>query len=298
MAGDVPACPRDCAGTRVVRDGIQRSGGREKQRWRCTPSDGVYHRFLGAVSRTRATDETCAECERHVEPHQGPAAPAEFEYLVREIAGALVDVGRGNTYTDVAKRVRMRANIGKTARYRDVESGQTVAEWMADFVPVVAARHEPSEWPAVLVLDSISFRWTDPTDFKNHTLYAIAAYGYDENGRHGRLWKVEAAPSANARAWAEFLSALPGTPLSIICDQGQDIHGGIRAHWGDETFENTVHLCEYHLGANLKDALRRDGFTPNDDIWKLFNKAFTTRDAWDAFEVAVDRLPASPFLKK
>ena len=68
------------------------------------------------MSRTRVTDATCVECENHIAPHQGPAAPAEFEYLVREIAGALVDVGRGQTYTDAAKRVRARANIGKTSK--------------------------------------------------------------------------------------------------------------------------------------------------------------------------------------
>ena len=63
------------------------------------------------MRRTRALDETCVECENHLEAHQGPGAPAEFEYLVREVATALVNLGRGMSYTDAAKRVRMTANV-------------------------------------------------------------------------------------------------------------------------------------------------------------------------------------------
>jgi hypothetical protein len=147
MAGDVMVCPRVHQDGRIVRDGIQRAGGRSKQRWRCTRPDGSFHRFLSVVSRTRAADETCSECENHIAPHEGPAAPAEFEYLIREIANALIEVGHGATYTDVAKRVRMRANVGKTASIRGVSKGQTVADWMTDFVPIVAASHQEAEWP-------------------------------------------------------------------------------------------------------------------------------------------------------
>ena len=294
MAGDAPSCPRDHAGSKVVRDGVQRTGGREKQRWRCILSDGSYHRFLGAMSRTRATDETCAECENHLAPHQGPVAPAEFEYLVREIAGALVDVGRGASYTDVAKRARLRANVGKTSRLRDVDSGQTVAEWMADFVPVVSARHMATEWPAVLVLDVVSFRWTDSFDRKNYILYSIlAAYGYDEDGKRGRLIKVEASPAQDKWAWEEFLSALPGTPVSIVADQDWAIRGGIESRWGVEAAGKMLHLCEYHLAENARAAMRRDGLTPADAIWGLFLSALSSREGWDAFENVVSAAPTT-----
>ena len=153
MAGDVMVCPRAHQDVRIVRDGIQRAGGRSKQRWRCTGSDGSFHRFLGVVSRTRATSETSTECENHIAAHEGPAAPSEFEYLIREVAAALVEVGRGMTYSEAAQRVRMRANIGKTNGWKAVASGKTVAEWMADFVPIVGARYRPKEWPPVIVLD-------------------------------------------------------------------------------------------------------------------------------------------------
>lgn len=55
----------------------------------------------------------------------------------------------------------MRANLGKTAGVKAVAKGQTVADCMTDFVPIVAAQYQEAEWPPMLVLDSINFRWTD-----------------------------------------------------------------------------------------------------------------------------------------
>jgi hypothetical protein len=297
MAGDAMVCPRAHRSSRIVRDGIQRMGGRQKQRWRCISPDGSYHRFLGVVSRTRATSETCTECENHIAPHEGPAAPAEFEYLIREVAASLVEVGRGMTYSEAAQRVRMRANIGKTNGWKAVASGQTVAEWMADFVPIVGARYAPKEWPPVIVLDSVSFKWTDQLTSKTHQLYSIfAAYGYDENGKNGRLVKVEASPSGDTAAWAEFLVSLPGRPVSIVADEDKAIRGGINAVWGAEAFEGMVHQCEYHLGANAMAAMRSDKLKQSDEIWRLFMPALSSRTDWDVFEAAVCAQPALRFI--
>ena len=188
MSEDVVACSRGHELARVVRDGIQRRGGQEKQRWRCALPDGSFHRFLGAISRTRTVDGTCLGCENHLHAHQGPQVPAEFEYLVREITEVLVLLGQGQTHTDVAKRDRARANIGKTNRWQDVVNGQTVADWMADVVPTLAARHAPTKWPAVIVLDSTSFHWTDPATAKSPMLFAIlAAYGNNNEGKNSKL---------------------------------------------------------------------------------------------------------------
>jgi len=292
MAGDVMVCPRAHQDVRIVRDGIQRAGGRSKQRWRCTGSDGSFHRFLGVVSRTRATSETSTECENHIAAHEGPAAPSEFEYLIREVAAALVEVGRGMTYSEAAQRVRMRANIGKTNGWKAVASGQTVAEWMADFVPIVGARYRPKEWPPVIVLDSVNFRWTDKLTGRTHQLYSIfAAYGYDENGKNGHLVKVEASPTGDVAAWVEFLRSLPGRPVSVIADEDKGIRGALSIVWGPEAFEGMLHHCEYHLGANAIAAMRRDKLKQSDEIWQLFVPALSSRAAWDAFEAAVRASP-------
>ena len=292
MAGDVMVCPRAHQGSRIVRDGIQRSGGRSKQRWRCTLQDGSFHRFLGVVSRTRAVDQTCSECENHIAPHEGPAAPAEFEYLIREIANALVEVGHGSSYTDAAKRVRMRANIGKTNGVRAVTKGQTVADWMTDFVPIVAASHQAMEWPPVLVLDSVNFRWTDH-DGTNHMLYSVlAAYGYDAAGKNGRLVKVDANPSGGTEGWTEFLSSLPGRPLSIVADQDEAIRRGVVNMWGPGSDVELIHNCEHHLRRNAIAAMERDKLAPATEVRRLFRDALTSAEGWDAFEATVMEQPA------
>ena len=277
---------------RIVRDGIQRKGGRARQRWRCVLPDGTYHRFLGVMSRTIAADSTCVECENHIAPHSGPVAPAEGEYLVREIAGALVDIGRGPTYTDAAMRVRARGNVGKTGDRRQVVNGQTVADWMADFVPAVAARHEETTWPAVLVLDSTTFYWTDSLTTKSMALFSIlAAYGYDKGGKKGRLWKLKAGPADDIEAWADFLGSLSGKPESIVCDQASTIIGGIKKHWGEWAPVHLVHHCEHHLSERALAAFKSDKLDANDPIRELLHGAFISRERWDAFEAEIASRP-------
>jgi len=244
------------------------------------------------MSRTIAADSTCVERENHIAPHSGPVAPAEGEYLVREIAGVLVDLGRGQTYTDAATRVRARANIGKRGERKDVINGQTVADWMADFVPAVAARHEPKQWPAVLVLDATTFHWTDPLTRKSMALFSIlAACGYDRDGKNGRLWKLEAAPSDDTAAWAEFLRSLPGTPESIVCDQAVTIIGGVNERWGQWAAVNLIHHCEHHLSERARASFKSDNLDEDDPVRQHFQGAFTSRERWDAFEAEIASRP-------
>jgi len=284
-------CPRGHQGARIVRDGIQRSGGRSKQRWRCTLQDGPFHRFLGVVSRTRAVDQTCSKCENYIAPHEEPAALAEFEYLIRGTANALVKVGHGNSYRDAVKRVRMRANIGKTIGVRAVPKGQTVADWMTDFVPIVAAPHQATEWPPVLVLDSVNFRWTDH-DGTNHMLYnVLAAYGYGATGKNGRLVKVDANPSGGTEGWTEFLSSLPGRPLSIVADQDEAIRRGVVNAWGPGSDVELIHNCEHHLRRNAIASMERDKLTPASDVRRLFREALISEEGWDTFEETVMEQP-------
>ena len=288
MAGEIPVCPRGHPEGRVVRDGIQKDGGRPRQRWRCILPGGEYHRFLGVVSRTRTSIETCVECENHIAAYEGPAAPAQFEYLIREIAGALVDVGRGSTYTDAARRAHMQAMVSTPSKLaHGVKNGQTVAEWMADFVPVVAAPHAQDRWPEVLVLDSLPFWWRGVGQIKTKTpLYSVlAAHGYDRDGKDGRLWRMEAHPTQTVAAWCEFFSHLPGEPLSIVADEDLAIRCAIIAQWGADFWKERYHSCEYHLRAGANLVL--DRLTDPTELRGMFNGALASKDAWDVFEAAV-----------
>jgi len=51
-------------------------------------------------------DESCEVCEQTLSPYQGPAVAHRYEYPVRDVAIALVRVGRGMSYTEAAARSR------------------------------------------------------------------------------------------------------------------------------------------------------------------------------------------------
>jgi hypothetical protein len=144
----------------------------------------------------------------------------------------------------------------------------------------------------VLVLDSTTFFWTDPLSTKSMALFSIlAAYGYDQDGKKGRLWKLEASPADDIEAWADFLASLPGKPASIVCDQAGTILGGINKHWGQWAAVNLVHHCEHHLSERALAAFKSDKLGSDDPIRKLAHGAFTSRARWDALEAEITSRP-------
>lgn len=277
-----------------MRDGRQVTAGRTRQKWRCIAPDGSHHRFVGAVARTRhAPEAVCWECDNAVQAHEGPVAPYEFEYLVRDVATSLVAVGRGMTYTNAAVRVRQMADRAlldqdpswQPPRERKVTNGQTVSEWVGEFSPVVAARHAETEWPETLVLDSTRFLYTNTWTGRSRELFVVmAAWGYPAGATRGRLWKLWASPAGDEDAWAEFLDQLPGRPAVVVCDRDYGIINGVKQHWGSGKNAGPIHLCEHHLFERGKAAMNRDGLAFEDPIRVAFRAALHSRPEWEAFE--------------
>lgn len=213
---------------------MQRRGGRERQRWRHTRPDGTFHRFLGTVSRTLVADaiRVCPTCDSPLEVHQGPSAPWRYDYLIEEIAAALLGLGKGETYTAVAERARAQAWNGARTYRRGpttVVNGQLVANWLATFGPVVCEPHRETNWPETLVLDSTEFTHTDRWTGQRSQLFTVlAAYGYPAGQRYGRLWALHASSRDDGTAWKEFLATLPGRPAVVIVDDDKGIKSGVR----------------------------------------------------------------------
>ncbi|MEO7017568.1 MAG: hypothetical protein ABI130_01455 [Leifsonia sp.] len=169
-------------------------------------------------------------------------------------------------------------------------------EWIADFAPVVAAHHQPTAWPAVLVLDSLTFWWTSSGDWPKTQLYSVlAAYGYDEDGRNGRLWRLEAFPNLNAGAWQSFFGSLIGTPTSIVADEDAAIKLAIIQHWGEDVWLDSYHSCEYHLHTNGMAILNR--VPDSTHLRTLWRTALQSPDGWAAFEAAVNVRPGNLLIK-
>lgn len=296
---DLPVCPRGHESLKVVRDGAQKRGGRERQRYRCVLPDGSYHRFVGAVSHTRGDGKHCDECERPLPVDGGPVAPWRSRYLVKEVAAALWAIAGGASYTDAALRVRRRAWGDDGAERRvatTVASGQTVADWLDRYGPVVAAPHAEEAWPETIVLDSTRFMYTDSFTGGTHQLFSVlAAWGYPAGGGRGRLWRLRAYPQQDAATWREFLAELPGRPQLVVIDRDYGAIGGVRAHWGDGRNEVPIHLCEHHLYERGKKVLTEAGHTAfGDPLQAALAQALQSPEGWDGFHTLADQAGGGP----
>lgn len=133
-----------------------------------------------------------------------------------------------------------------------------MADWLNQFGPVVAEPWAETTWSECVVLDSTEFVDTDPRTGQRRQLFAVlAAWGYPSGDSKGRLWRLEARPADTNADWAEFLAALPGRPVSVVCDRDNAIIGGVQLRWGRGRVAVPYHLCEHHLHENAKEALHR-----------------------------------------
>lgn len=284
---ELPDCPLGHESVKLVRDGVQKRGGRRRQRYRCVLPDGSYHRFVGAVSHTRGDGEQRHECERPLEVDGGPVAPWRSRYLVKEVAGALWAIAGGASYTDAALRVRRRAWGEDGADRRadtTVASGQTVADWLDRFGPVVAGPFAETEWPETIVLDSTRFMYRDSfTGTTNQLFCVLAAWGYPAGARRGRLWRLRAYPLQDAPTWKQFLAELPGRPELVVIDRDLGAIGGVQARWGRGRNAVPLHLCEHHLYTNGKVALAKGGHTGSDPLQAALAEALSTPEGWQRF---------------
>lgn len=284
-----PVCPLAHSDPTIVRNGVQRTAGRDRQRWRCTPQVGDAHFFVGPLAHTQQVGGHCVECEREVAVHEGPTAPGGHGFLVREIAAGLVGLGKGETYTAVAQRARNLAVDRQRSYSRGagtVVNGQLVADWLARFGPVVAASHAETAWPEVLVLDSTEFMHTDSWTGHRFQLFTVlAAFGYPADGSPGRLWRLQAAPHDDGEAWRSFLAALPGRPGSIVVDEDKAIRAGVALHWPNR--RPAIHRCEHHLYVNARQAMAADDVPDDRELHELLNDAFHSPVQWDAFATEV-----------
>jgi hypothetical protein len=283
-----------------VRDGIQHSSLRPRQRWRCSAPDGTFHRFLGALSVTRVEDGVCPTCERHHGPAEGPSTPWRHDYLVREMATALVAIGGGASYTDAAERVKAQAWGEKRQWHRKSSTninGGLVADWLQQYGPVVAEAHAETEWPDTLVLDSTEFQYTDSwTGTKSRLFCVLFAYGYPSDGTRPRMWKVASSPSDSGQHWADFLSALPGKPRVVVCDDDTNIKSGVRTHWSRGRPIH-IHSCEHHLYRRARNAMDTDKVPRDSPLHEALNHAFHSPEEWEVLGDKVREL-GSPALQR
>jgi hypothetical protein len=205
-------------------------------------------------------------------------------YQVKEMASALVDVAKGVTYAETARRAKAGYwGPGGTGQLKatSVESGQTIADWLNQFGPVVSTHYSETEWPETIILDSTEYKYLDPrTGVLSQLFVVMAAWGYEADSTRGRLWRVEARPNDKTADWVEFLRALPGTPKSVVYDGERSIRSASRQHFGN--------LTPTH--ANALKALAADEAKGNVGPPRaLLNDAFHGPKEWQAFRKATQQ---------
>jgi hypothetical protein len=197
-------------------------------------------------------DESCESCEQTLSPHQGPAVARRYEFPVREVALALVRVGRGMSYTEVAERSRPQTRRG------NLVSAQLVGNWVEVFGPVVAAAHAVTTWPATVVLDSTPFYAELPIVGKGRVFSVLCATGYAAGDMDSSVVELRAVTRTNKATWGRLAASRPGTPRLVICDEDPTLLSVFPGSWPT----TALRLCRWHLTQRLRSQLLRFGVDP------------------------------------
>jgi len=285
-------CPRpEHAGSRVRFDGQYGAPGHRRQYYKCVPANGDRpHRFTEVLPREESWKDACELCERDVELYEGPHAARKYQFVARGIAEALVAVGAGSTYREVAgiareRARRLRADPG-TGELRFSRHGSLVMDWVEVFAPVVFEPHRPHAWPASgsLLLDDAPFRVRNPETGRHLIAFRVfAAMGY-ESGRP-KLWRLQAFTSKSQWDWETFLGGLDGAPQRVVCDNDDGLTNAIRARFPDAE----LYLCEWHLRHALERLMAKirtdepQHREASDELLADVEAAFTGPAFWDAF---------------
>jgi hypothetical protein len=255
-----PPCPLH-PGSTVWFDGKYGTATRRRRRYRCLPADGeTPHTFSERLT------------------------PRFFSYTAAEIASALVAVGEGLSYRAAARVVHDGRRIGRAG-----PDGNSVADWVEVFAPVVFARFAQASWPRVLLLDSLPFRIRAvdasgrPLPEEVPAFYIFGAYEPGPAGSSGVV-ALRACPSAHPGPmqplWEEFLRSLDGAPSRVVCDPHPDLLGAIQRVWKPAP---VTLLCHTHLRLELREILGDEGISPGDPLSNAGERALDGLEAWHEF---------------
>jgi hypothetical protein len=309
---EVPRCPRPAHGTSaVVRGGTYGVSGHRRQLFLCRPHRGSPHRFAGTLPRELTTEPLCVECLTVLHPHEGPPYPQAYQFPARQVAAALVAVGKGDAYHKAAEDARTNATrvrrnrrtaSKKRARFYGA-NGTPTGDWVEVFAPILWQPHAPTAWPEIVAFDDLPFAgiakskrtaaskpiWPAlPSRVTSgrggRPLFAVlGAYGYKANGLPDHLWLLRAVPTPSTANITAYLLSLPGIPRVVICDPSWAWNKAIREAWPAPNTPEIV-WSEYHLKETLTRILNRAGIGADHRLRKALAVAFWDAASWAAFD--------------
>lgn len=303
MLGDRPSCPKH-PGSKVLLDGRYGNESHPKQRYKCVQPDGTRHVFTEKLPRLYYPEDVeCDECERNVPHTHGPTHPRHFHFQARQIARALVEVGMGRSYRQVARSIRMQANrslkVGYSGDLIAAKWGNLIHDWVEVFAPLVFEPFAPKEWPSIVLLDELPFKRSAirKSGPKAGQLIPggvpwfsiLGAVGYN-SARQPFVLRLEAVPSHSTASWMRFLGSLDSKPDRIVCDQARWITTAIRLRWITPHTPH-IHYCHWHLQEVLKRTMPKNRQRVGDPLWDTFEKAFHGPGQFEDFIVEARKVP-------
>lgn len=263
----LPSCPRPGHEHRkVIKDGTY--GTPPRQRYRCI-GDVVsrqsgkvsgFHRFTPLVPHlVGEPNDNYGQYEARPE---GPSISRGYTFPIREIAGAFVAVGAGDSYAHAADRARVSAGREPLGGGK---GGALVAEWLDALAPVVLDAYDEVAWPETLILAGVTFA-SKPRRVGDQRLafHVLGAYGRDYDGQRGRVWALQAAKRRGVAEWEEFLRSLAvtGTPRIVLADGEESIVKAVKAVWPYSAGQDFAQpVCTKHHSARSGRAPRPKSIT-------------------------------------
>jgi hypothetical protein len=290
-------CPDGHAGT-VLLAGKRKSrdGKTERHRYWCVPDNGEErHRFTPPLPGRRSTDHSgaghrCDACERVYRQGDGVRTAHRFLFSIREMASALVRVGRGESYRAVSLSLRREMD-------REKEGPNLVINYLDALAPVVIEPLARQDWPSIVVLDAWPIRVRlgpkqprrvgppfgvplppiprvppkqGPRRRVEEVGRVLAASGKDTVSGKTIPLLVRFAGGGDESSWAEFLRSLPGTPEWVVADRDRGITNAVETVWRGTPL---LYYSEHHLLANAREAARLDGHRQGSRLWDVLGDA-------------------------
>jgi hypothetical protein len=303
---------------RVWKNGLYGRPGHRRPRYRCFPADGSRsHVFTEQLPRRQIAGEECIHCERPVAPHEGPATARRHRFAVREIAEALIVVGKGTTYRAAAAQAR------RSAGYPTSRDGRLIRDWIEVFVPPLYLAEREQEWPPFVIIDALPFHVSDRSTRRlgglpAFTIFAAmgqekAGFGVTDAEAGRRLLALRAHPGVaigqQLPDWLDFLAGLKeqlaGVPRQFVVDMDPFLMRALRTIWpnaehavpGTPPAGPVVWWCHWHVRQAIDHQLERAGFVRGSPLRVELERALDNRANWQAFTQDVASLHAKVYRK-
>jgi hypothetical protein len=207
---------------------------------------------------------------------RGPPTGRRFQFSTRQIAQALIGIGRGQSDARVGETLRQesgRFDYPKTlsGRRRGWNDGSTIRDWLELFVEPIYQTRRPKRWPRIVAFDEIPFRigidWESDHRAGRSVFHVFGCYGWDAIDEPGQVVALRAMPrfefNQGYAYWVEYLRALneqlEGQPWQIVVDNDRELIRAIHLVWPPgEKDSPVVIVCHWHLKNQLLRRLLQD----------------------------------------